>query len=62
VLGCGVLGIKKTGDIVIEPKYDQVGNFLNDQVRGKNSVGSFVIDKKGKILSWIYYRKVRTKL
>ena len=62
MLGCGVLGIKKTGDIVIEPKYDEVGNFSNHQVWVKNSVGSFVIDKKGKILSWIYYRRVRTKL
>ena len=50
--GTGLWGFRnqETGDVVIEPKFDEVEEFAHGQVWVKNSHGSFLIDKKGKIL------------
>ena len=46
---------QKTGGVVIDPKFEQVGEFSNGKVWVKNSDGSFLIDEKGKIsVSLIY--------
>ena len=46
---------QKTGEVVIDPKFEQVGEFSNGKVWVKNSDGSFLIDEKGKIsVSLIY--------
>ena len=46
---------QKTGEVVIAPKFEQVGEFSNGKVWVKNSDGSFLIDEKGKIsVSLIY--------
>ena len=40
---------QKTGEVVIAPKFEQVGEFSNGKVWVKNSDGAFLIDEKGKI-------------
>ena len=41
--------------MVIDPKFERVGEFSNDKVWVKNFDGSFLIDEKGKIsVSLIY--------
>ena len=46
---------QKTGEVVIAPKFEPVGEFSNGKVWVKNSDGSFLIDEKGKIsVSLIY--------
>ena len=46
---------QKIGEVVIDPKFEQVGEFSNGKVWVKNSDGSFLIDSKGKIsVSLIY--------
>ena len=39
---------QKIGEVVIDPKFEQVGEFSNGKVWVKNSDGSFLIDSKGK--------------
>ena len=46
---------QETSDVVIEPKFDEVEEFAHGQVWVKNSHGSFLIDKKGKILVSLIY-------
>ena len=46
---------QKIGEVVIDPKFEQVGEFSNGKVWVNNSDGSFLIDSKGKIsVSLIY--------
>ena len=58
--GTGLWGFRnqETGDVVIEPKFDEVEEFAHGQVWVKNSHGSFLIDKKGKILVSLIYDDV----
>ena len=49
---------QKTGEVVIDPKFEQVGEFSNGKVWVKNSDGSFLIDEKGKISVSLIYEGV----
>ena len=49
---------QKTGEVVIAPKFEQVGEFSNGKVWVKNSDGSFLIDEKGKISVSLIYERV----
>ena len=53
--GTGLWGFRnqKTGNVVIEPKFDFVSDFIDGQVWVRNSEGTFLVNNKGKILESI---------